>query len=392
MRMTVKSATAKRLINGECLVEMDDIASDIKLETIDEGTCIDLYSSQQEFCGKMIVGRQNKGFGWKFTNNPDENWTSSLVYERVYEAIEKRKQWFNQEETNAYRLFNGEGDGIGAVTIDYLNQFIQINWYSKGIYHYRDWFVSSLVEMIPEIKGIYETRRYIHENEAAIQLTYGSEAPQPLIIRENHVNYAVYLGAEWMNGIFMDQRDVRQFMQQQTQGMTVLNLFSYTGAFSVASAVGGASQTVSVDVANRSLERTEENFTLNQMDPSQHEIRVMDVFDYLNYALRHQLTFDCVVCDPPSFARTKKYIFSAERDYGELAQKLIQLTKVGGLLILSTNHSLYSRDKFMKDVVETMSTISEVQLIQSYYQPKDYPYSSDTTSQYLKVFVFYRVK
>ena len=94
-----------------------------------------------------------------------------------------------------------------------------------------------------------------------------------------------------------------------------MNLFSYTGAFSVAAAMGGAVQTTSVDVANRSLEKTREQFEVNGIDASEQKIYVMDVFDYIKYGAKKSLTFDTIVLDPPSFARTKKRTFSVAKDY-----------------------------------------------------------------------------
>ena len=394
MQIKIKNATAKRIKQGYRLLSMEDINEHpTQLNALEEGEIVNLVSDKGEFCGRMLIGRQNKGLGWIFTEEKSVNWNVDFVFERIENAISKREKMFDHQLTNAYRLFNGEGDGIGGVTIDYYDGFLQFNWYSKGIYAFQDWFISAVIRLIPDLKGIYETQRFNHDTSEAIQHIYGDTATQPLVIIENGVKYAVYLGNEWMTGIFMDQREVRSFIKQQTQGMTVLNLFSYTGAFSIAATVGGAVRTVSVDVANRSLDRTEENFSLNEIDSNQHEIRVMDVFDYVQYAQRHQLQFDCVVCDPPSFARTKKYTFSAEKDYKNLAKQLLNITSPGGLLILSTNHSVYSKDKFLSDVLNAMhSTECEVQLIQSYMQPQDYPFTKDMTSQYLKVFVFYRVK
>jgi 23S rRNA (cytosine1962-C5)-methyltransferase len=109
-------------------------------------------------------------------------------------------------------------------------------------------------------------------------------------VKENGVTYATYLNEGLMTGIFLDQKEVRgQLVDGLAAGKTVLNMFSYTGAFSVAAAVGGAAQTTSVDLAKRSLEKTREQFAVNGIDPDTQRIHVMDVFNYFNYASKKRL-------------------------------------------------------------------------------------------------------
>lgn len=395
-RYRLRPFATKRVLAGERLVTIDDFEQPEQAQHLEEGMVIMLSDADRRLNAKALVGHQNKGIAWVFTQEATEFWDDEFISERLTVAIDKRQDFLaeDQEATTAFRLFNGEGDGIGGVTIDWYAEFIQFNWYSRGIYEYREWFIEALKELLPNIKGIYETKRYkLFDNEEAITHSNGEKAPQPLVIKENSIEYAVYLGEDWMTGIFLDQRDVRAFVETQAQGLNVLNLFSYTGAFSVAAAVGGAAKTVSVDVANRSIEKTKEQFALNGIDaqPPQHEIRVMDVFDYVSYAKRHELKFDLVVCDPPSFARTKKRLFKAEKDYGQLAQDLFDITAPGGLCILSTNHSGYKKETFIEEMSALgRSHSGQFQMIQSYGLPVDFPTSQDAESQYLKVLVFYR--
>src|SRR5690606_18911637 len=110
----------------------------------------------------------------------------------------------------------------------------------------------------------------------------------------------------------------------------VLNTFSYTGAFSVAAAIGGAAKTTSVDLAKRSSAKTIEQFSVNGIDYEHQDILVMDVFNYFKYAKRKELKFDLVVLDPPSFARSKKYTFSTAKDYTNLMKEAIAITEQKG--------------------------------------------------------------
>ena len=120
------------------------------------------------------------------------------------------------------------------------------------------------------------------------------------------MNFAVYLNDGAMVGVFLDQRNVRkQIRDKYAKGRTVLNMFSYTGAFSVFAALGRASKTTSVDLANRSLSKTIEQFSVNEVDYEAQDIIVEDVFLYFKYATKKKMKFDMVVLDPPSFARSK---------------------------------------------------------------------------------------
>ncbi|MDO4432418.1 MAG: class I SAM-dependent rRNA methyltransferase [Aerococcaceae bacterium] len=383
---------AERLFNGGRLLKVSDFVQVGQIEREQEGEVIAICDEAHDFVAKALIGRQHKGIAWVFTLVKYDPWSLEFVEEIMQEAIEARCDYFEQTHTNAFRVFNGEGDGIGGVTIDWYASFIQINWYSRGVHQYRDWFIAALTKNLPQLQGIYETKRFeLSEGELPIEHTQGELAPTPLIIRENNVHYAIHLGEEWMTGLFLDQHDVRQFVQAQSQGLSMLNLFSYTGGFSVAAAVGGASKTVSVDVANRSLPKTQENFAINHLDSDAHEIRVMDVFDYVDYANRHALQFGLIVCDPPSFARTKASQFRAEKDYTRLAKSVFNLTAVGGMCILSTNHSGYSRQKFIQDLTEVARQhTGTFHLIQTFGLPEDFRTSSDEESHYLKVVVFYR--
>lgn len=394
MALQLKQLAHKKIQQGKRLLQVEDLKQPLAVDTLQEGEIVLLESLTGDLAAKAIIGRQNKGLGWIFTLNSHDFWDEVFITTCFIQAIERREDLFNNESTTAFRLFNGEGDGIGGFTIDWYDGFIQINWYSRGIFSYRDLLVDCLMRQLPKIQGIYETKRFKTDlDEWQSKHTKGRPAPQPIVIKENDVRFAIYLGEEWMTGLFLDQREVRQFVNAQSLDLDVLNLFSYTGGFSVAAAVGGARKTVSVDVANRSLPKTKEQFELNGIYPDalEDEIRVMDVFDYINYAQRHGIDFDLVVCDPPSFARTKDYQFVADQDYKQLAREVFSLTRPGGMAILSTNHSGYSLEDFQQDMVEVgLNHPGMCQLIQSFDLPKDFPTTADEASQYLKVLVFYR--
>ena len=148
-------------------------------------------------------------------------------------AFENRRALIHSEDTTTFRLFNGEGDGFGGVTIDWYDGFIVVSWYSEGVYHYRDLI---LTQALASFEGVKEsTKRFVLRIEADLpesQFVGGVEAPEPLIVLENGVKYATYMNEGLMTGIFLDQREVRETIRQRySAGRTVLNTFSYTSAF-----------------------------------------------------------------------------------------------------------------------------------------------------------------
>lgn len=343
----VKRKAARLLEAGSPLISQQDLAREF---TGDEGDLVRVIDEQSRFIGMAYIGFQNKGIAWIYSRQDQESLSENVVNSFFETAKAKRHHYFNQELTTAFRLFNGEGDGLGGVTIDWYDGFAVVSWYSLGIYLWRELILAQLVQVFPEIRGVYEKIRF--KQEAGLPESswlFGEVVEEPLMILEEGIRYATYLNEGLMTGIFLDQREVRSLLRDEySAGKRVLNLFSYTGAFSVAAAVGGAIETTSVDVANRSLEKTREQFSVNGISPETQKIYVMDVFDYIKYALKKQLTFDTLVLDPPSFARTKKRTFSVVKDYANLVTQLVPLVETGGTMILSTNAANVSAAQFLE--------------------------------------------
>ncbi|AQS52453.1 Ribosomal RNA large subunit methyltransferase I [Jeotgalibaca dankookensis] len=355
-----------------------------------EGEQVQLVSPVGQFLGEAYLAKQNKGIGWIYSFQEGVDFDYSYFLKQFKKAVERREGLLSSAETNASRLFNAEGDGIPGLSVDYYAGFAVMSWYSEGIYQYREDILAAFREVFQFVKGVYEKRRYQQDGETASDFVYGEEAPSPHYIKENNVIYATYLNEGWMTGIFLDQREVRrELMETYAPGKTVLNTFSYTGAFSVAAAMGGATHTTSVDVANRSREKTREQFEVNGLDPDAHKIYVMDVFDYIQYAKRKALTFDVIVVDPPSFARSKKRLFSVTKDYTAMIEDLIDISAPKGVFILSSNAATYKRKKFRSDLETAFrnkgigySIAAEHRLPADFRTPKASP-----SSDYLKVFI-----
>ena len=382
----LKTKAAQLVKKGSPLLNQEDLARPLDAK---EGECVRVCDEKKEFLAMAYVGFQHKGIGWVYSKNDGEKLTPQFVKGLFQKAAKKRSSLMMDDSTTSFRLFNGEGDGLGGITIDWYDGFVVVSWYSAGIYQWKELIIEQLQEAIPSIQGIYEKIRYASKEKLPeSQFVRGVKASEPLIVQEEGVRYATYLDEGLMTGIFLDQREVRTLLRDDySAGKTILNLFSYTGAFSVAAAMGGAVQTTSVDVANRSLEKTREQFEVNGIDISEQKIYVMDVFDYIKYAAKKALTFDTIVLDPPSFARTKKRTFSVAKDYASLVEQLVPLTAKNGNLILSTNAANVSEKQFLEMIHKGLcSSGRRYRLAHQKKLPMDFPTAPHTPlSDYLKV-------
>lgn len=348
----IKPKFIKEIKSGYPLILKDAIQNLNDVQ--EEGTIIKVVDEKNHFVGKGYYGKQNKGYGWILTRKESEQINQSFFESKIKSALHKRKQFYKSSDTTAFRALNGEGDGLGGLIIDYYDGYYVVSWYSEGIYTFRDEIIAAL-QKVANFKGIYEKKRFDTKGKyiEGDDFVAGERGEFPLIVKENGVNFAVYLNDGAMVGVFLDQRNVRkQIRDKYAKGRTVLNMFSYTGAFSVFAALGGASKTTSVDLANRSLSKTIEQFSVNEVDYEAQDIIVEDVFLYFKYAAKKKMKFDMVVLDPPSFARSKKYTFSAAKDYKNLLKETIAITENNGIIVASTNCSAFDMKKF-KGFIDT---------------------------------------
>ncbi|MEI2375721.1 class I SAM-dependent methyltransferase [Priestia megaterium] len=387
VQVIAKEAFIKKVNKGYPLVEKDALVDGHKLQ--EEGVIINLVTPKNQFLAKGYYGKQNKGYGWILTKKKSEQIDAAFFARKIQQAISSRHDFYASEDTTAFRVFNSEGDGIGGLIIDYYDGYYVMSWYSEGIYRFKEYVIEAL-KFAPNFKGLYQKKRfnvkgqYIEEDD----FVAGDKGEFPLIVKENGIRFAVYLNDGAMVGVFLDQRDVRKTIRDKyAKGKTVLNMFSYTGAFSVAAALGGAAKTTSVDLANRSLAKTIEQFSVNGIDHEAQDIIVEDVFKYFKYAVKKNMTFDLVVLDPPSFAKSKKHTFSAAKDYKDLLKEAITLTKPNGVIVASTNASNFDMKKFHSFIEKAFNEKGErYKMMEQFSLPADFKTIKEFKSgDYLKV-------
>lgn len=378
-RIRVSKRVEKKLAKGLVLLEASDLEN-VNLKDQE----VEVHSQDGTFLGTAYLSQQNKGLGW-FVSKDKVAFNQAFFETLFRQAKEKRSAYYQDDLTTAFRLFNQEGDGFGGLTVDLYGDYAVFSWYNSYVYQIRKTISEAFRQVFPEVLGAYEKIRFKGLDYESAHV-YGQEAPDFFTVLENGVLYQVFMNDGLMTGIFLDQHEVRgSLVDGLAMGKSLLNMFSYTAAFSVAAAMGGASQTTSVDLAKRSRELSQAHFQANGISTEAHRFIVMDVFEYFKYAKRKGLTYDVIVLDPPSFARNKKQTFSVAKDYHKLISQSLEILNPGGIIIASTNAANVSPQKFTEQIDKGFAGRS-YQILNKYGLPADFAYNKkDESSNYLKV-------
>ena len=378
-RIRVNKRVEKKLSKGLVLLD----ASDLENNNLKDQE-VEVHSQDGNFLGTAYLSQQNKGLGW-FVSTDKVTFDQAFFETLFRQAKEKRSAYYQDDLTTAFRLFNQEGDDFGGLTVDLYGDYAVFSWYNSYVYQIRKVISEAFRQVFPEVLGAYEKIRFKGLDYESAHV-YGQEAPDFFTVLENGVLYQVFMNDGLMTGIFLDQHEVRgSLVDGLAMGKSLLNMFSYTAAFSVAAAMGGASQTTSVDLAKRSRELSQAHFQANGISTDDHRFIVMDVFEYFKYAKRKGLTYDVIVLDPPSFARNKKQTFSVAKDYHKLISQSLEILNPGGIIIASTNAANVSRQKFTEQIDKGFAGRS-YQILNKYGLPADFAYNKkDESSNYLKV-------
>jgi 23S rRNA (cytosine1962-C5)-methyltransferase len=308
----------------------------------------------------------------------DQKW----LRKRLEEAIRLRRDHADLEDTDAYRLVNAEGDGLPGLTVDRYGDYLLVQSFTAAWDPHLE-PVTRLLQETAAPTGIYLKPRphKTRELEGATdskrygKLVAGAPAPDPLQVRENGLNFLVSLERGLDSGLFPDQRRNRRDLMKRARGKRVLNLFSYTGAFSVAAAAAGAALVTSVDASPAYTERAKANFGANRLNPKRHEFIVGDCVEALHDLARRGKSYDIVIMDPPSFSTTAATRFTTRGGTSALVAAALPLLAEGGLFISSSNHQKVETADYLKELRRgTLQAGCGLRVISLSGQPEDFPY------------------
>ncbi len=281
----------------------------------------------------------------------------SLVLGKLLDDALDKRDAILDGGTDALRLVDGAGDGVPGFALEsYAGKWMAMTLGSEISGEVKNWLKASG-------KSVYWKRLDKHQKESPTHL-YGAEAvplrdavktacgtpqPQSFLIKENRLRFEVSFESGYSQGIFLDQRLNRaEVMRRMAGGGKLLNLFSYTGGFSVAGATGGG-ETTTLDLSGVYLEWAKRNFRHNGLDDAAHHFCKGDAFHWLKRFAKQGRKFDGIVIDPPTFSRDEKgNVFRVERDFGVLAQLAAKVLDKDGWMLCCTNFRGVSEKDFMR--------------------------------------------
>ena len=292
-------------------------------------------------------------------------------------------------KNNTYRLVHGEGDNLPGLIIDVYDRTAVMQAHSIGMHLQRKQIAEQLVKVMgSRIDNVY------YKSETS--LPFMDDMENGFVYGGSEDNVAVENGlkfyVDWLRGqktgFFVDQRDNRSLLERYSAGKSVLNMFCYTGGFSVYAMRGGAKQVHSVDSSAKAIELTNRNVALNFEGDTRHEAFCEDAFKYLEQAGNN---YDLIILDPPAFAKHRGALHNALKGYTRLNNKAFQKIKPGGILFTFSCSQVVTKDNFRNAVFTAAAQAGrKVRILHQLHQPADHPINIyHPEGEYLKGLVLY---
>lgn len=302
----------------------------------------------------------------------------------VKEAVSYRLEHFRSPATNAFRLINGEGDGIPGLIVDLYGRAVSMQIYSLGLQAQVPAIIKAIREKLPETRWIWRRNQIRLAKSEAAGLEFGQNLPAKIEFLENGLKFSTDLINGQKTGFFLDQRDNRQLIRSISHGKSLLNVCGYTGAFTVAAIAGGATSSVTVDIAKPALVEAENNLRLNGFTSKAHQLVCTDMYEYLNTCPAG--SFDIVVLDPPSMAKNRRDAEKAIRAYKKLNQTGVKAVKKGGYLFTASCTSQVGREEFAEAVRDAIAAAGRrAMIVHESFHAFDHPIAlAHTEGRYLK--------
>lgn len=292
---------------------------------------------------------------------------------------------------DTYRLVHGEGDNLPGLIIDCYGKTAVMQAHSVGFHVCRNEIAQALVEVLEgRIDNVYYKSETTLPFKADLRkengFIYGGTDDN--VARENGLSFHV----DWLKGqktgFFVDQRENRQLLESYAKDRSVLNMFCYTGGFSVYAMRGGAKLVHSVDSSAKAVDLTNRNISLNFKDDVRHKSFCDDAFKFLD---RHEDKYDLIILDPPAFAKHRSALRNALKGYTRLNVKGLEKIKSGGILFTFSCSQVVTKDQFRQAVFTAAAQSKrKVRILHQLHQPSDHPINIyHPEGEYLKGLVLY---
>ena len=360
-------------------------------EGIEEGETVRVITAAGEF---IAVGHYQIGsIAVRVLSFEDIEINTDFWCERLQSALDVRigVGIADSPTNNTYRLVHGEGDYLPGLVIDCYGSTAVMQAHSVGMHVCRNEICQALVQVMGDrIANVYykseTTLPYKADLHQENGFLVGGDASN--VAMENGLKFHI----DWLRGqktgFFVDQRENRSLLEQYAKGKSVLNMFCYTGGFSVYAMRGDAKQVHSVDSSAKAIELTNDNVALNFPGDARHEAFCEDAFKYLD---EHDQQYDLIVLDPPAFAKHRAALRNALKGYTRLNVKGLQRIKKGGILFTFSCSQVVTKDNFRNAVFTAAAQVGRnVRILHQLHQPADHPINIyHPEGEYLKGLVLY---
>jgi 23S rRNA (cytosine1962-C5)-methyltransferase len=355
-----------------------------------EGDLVDVFDNKDEFLGTGHYAPSSIAVRILTFDkvNPDTNFFRNKIEKAI--AYRKSVGIIGNPHINVFRLIHGEGDGLPGLIVDFYNGVAVMQMHSVGFYRIRKEIASILSELLDDqIIAVYDksegTIPHMSDVNGVNEFLYGNSGP--VIVTENGYKFKIDWTTGQKTGFFIDQRDNRKLLGKYSEGKSVLNMFGYTGGFSVY-AMKNASLVHTVDSSFPAIELANENVMLNFGDDKRHESFQVDAFEYLNHI---KDKYDVIVLDPPAFAKHNNVLANALQGYKRLNMKAIEQVRPGGIIFTFSCSQVVTKENFRKSVfAAAANTGRSVRILHQMSQPPDHPVNIyHPESEYLKGLVIY---
>ena len=357
----------------------------------EEGDVVTVLDSQHNFLcqGHWQVG----SIAVRVLTFEQEPIDDAFWQKRLGEALGVRQAigLADSEAGETYRLVHGEGDLLPGLVIDVYGKTAVMQAHSVGMHVSREQIAAALKQVMGErLDSIY------YKSETTLPIKAAIDGGNGFLLGESHTDVAVENGLrfhiDWLKGqktgFFVDQRENRSLLERYSHGRSVLNMFCYTGGFSVYALRGGAKLVHSVDSSSKAVELVRANVELNFPAEPRHEAFAEDAFRFLDDMT---VPYDLVVLDPPAFAKHRDAVKNALRGYTKLNARAMEKIAPGGILFTFSCSQAVSKEQF-RTAVFTAATLAhrQVRILHQLHQPADHPVSIyHPEGEYLKGLVLY---
>lgn len=342
----------------------------------EEGELVDVYNNRDEF---LAFGHfQKSSIAVRILSFNEKDRDTDLWSERIRQAWELRKEigLAGSADTNVFRWVNAEGDGLPGLIIDFYNGTAVTQMHSVGMYLEKEKIFGAMKAVAGDsLECIYDkssgTLPYKSGIEIKDEYFYGSHGSSRVLEYGNtfHIDWE---GGQ-KTGFFIDQRENRKLLGEFSRGKNVLNMFGYTGGFSVYAMKNGAALVHTVDASKKAAELAEQNIKLNFPDTENHRSFAKDAFDFFD---NMPAEYDVIILDPPAFAKHQNVLSNALQGYKKINRRAIELIRPGGILFTFSCSQVVSRENFRKSVfTAAANTGRNLKILYQLSQPADHPVS-----------------